>query len=392
MENVEQHQGVFRQAGMRFADYYLQYIRDRESNWSELEAEHVNLLNAVRRLQEVNDHDRLCVLRDALQPYLDLQGHWEDSLTLNDWAMAAAQAKSDYVTTARFTHDKADILNQMGEYRQAEHYYQLSEQAYLTAGSQEMALRSRHMRAMVIRAQGRLAEADRLCEATITDSQRLGLDRWIAHPLYVRALLARDRGNFKSAQRWIHESLNRLMGSEEDAMIAQCYHFLGELALLQGDLLEARTQLIRSLELSQKVGIIRRVAATQRLLGDVARAEGQYDEASRLYHEALTISNQLGDRPQVARIEVSRGELAVRLKRTREAQELLQIALNIYHEIGDPRGEIGALWQLARLEFKQGRFSLALRHGFSIVHGARRSGLLQPGLLVGILQRERRKL
>jgi tetratricopeptide (TPR) repeat protein len=387
MESIEARRSHFHQTGQHFADYFLRFADDHRNDWQELEAEYANLLITAQHCRNIDSHSNLVTLRDVLQPHLDLHGRWDDSLMLNEWVIAAAQSGGDQISVARFTHDRADILNQRGEYRQAEHLYQFSEEAYLALGEVEMALRSRHMRALVIRAQGRLIEAGRLCEATIVDALHLGLHRWLAHPLYVQALLARDWGDFQRARHCIEESLDCLTGSDELSMIAGCHHFLGELAFLEGHLAEARARLEKSLQLSRQVGILRRVAATQRLLGDVARAEGQHNEAHRLYREAFTVATRLGDRPQQARILLSRAQLASSLGHRREAIDLLQNANSTYRDIGDPRGVIGASLLLARLYMRQGQIRLAMRLGRTTFRVACAARLLRPRMLIGIVQR-----
>jgi tetratricopeptide (TPR) repeat protein len=381
------HQAVFYQTRQYFGNYFLNYALDHRSDWSWLEAEHTNLMAATRSCLENNDYPNLLAFRNALQSYLDLQGHWADSLRLNEWAIAAAQACDDHSSLARFTHDRADILNQLGEYHQAANLYQTSEQIYLSLGEKRMALHSRHMRALVVRAQGQLAEAERLCASTIADAQRLELHIWLAHPLYVQALLARDRGNFRQARRYIEDGLARLADSDELAMVAQCRHFLGELAFLQGHLTDARAQVEESLRLSQAVGVLRRVAATQRLLGDIVRAEGNYAEADKLYRETFEIVSKLGDQPQQARVLLSRAQLLVRLNLKQEAMVLFQNALAIYQKIGDRRGETTASLLLTQLYLKWGDFRLALSQGMTALKVSWAARLLRPSIIIGILKR-----
>jgi len=116
LEILQGRRAVYFGSGQQFVDYFLHYANDHRDDWPDLEAEHANLLIATRRCWDAGDHVSLLAYREALQPYLDLQGHWADSLILNEWAIASAQASGDQVSAARFTHDRADILHQRGEY------------------------------------------------------------------------------------------------------------------------------------------------------------------------------------------------------------------------------------------------------------------------------------
>lgn len=383
----QRYLALFYQAQQRFNNYYLQYILDHQDDWPALNAEQTNLLAVAQYFREADDDPNLLRIRDALQSYLDVQGYWAESLSLNEWAIAAAQRRGDPLSTARFTHDRADILHQRGNYDQARRLYQASEQAYWQLGEAEMALKSRHMQALVLRAQGRRAEAKRLCESVITHAQRQGLYTWLAHPLYVKALLTRDRGNLGQARSCIEESLDRLAGSGELAMIAQCQHFLGDLAYRQGDLNRARAWLTESLRLSEEVGILRRVAATQWRLGDVARAEGKIAEADRLYAQAFELAVKLGDRPQQARILLSQSRLVAGLSKKETAIRYAHRALVLYEDIGDPRGKMYASSLLMRYYLRYGNLKLALNYGLKVLSDIWKTKLLWPRNVIDILKK-----
>ena len=365
----------FQQASEKATAYRLSFARREMQNHPLLEREMPNLWEAVRQSYQRQDWERVTAFRDALQPFLDLGGFWAQSLTLNEWACEAAQALGDPLNAIRWTHDRADILHQRGEYGEADRLYQACEEAYRALGENALALKSRHKRSLVARAQGRVAEAEQLCRTTIDEARDLGLDHWMAHPLYVLALLVRDQGDLQKAGECIAESL-RLVDPNDSGLIAHDYHFLGELAFLRGYLAQARAHLEQSLHQSQQIGIRRRIAATQRLLGDVARGEGRYEEAEYIYNEALEIVTQLGDRPVLARLQLSKAKLLIRRKQAQDATTTLRSALSIYQEIGDARSRAGVslllLWQLLR----QGHLLQALGVGIAAFRVVLSSGLL----------------
>jgi tetratricopeptide (TPR) repeat protein len=380
LENVR----FFYQASEKAIAYRLSFAHKERQNYRLLEREMPNLWEAIRQSYQHQAWEQVTAFRDVLQPFLDLRGYWAQSLTLNEWACEAAQALGDAVNAVRWTHDRADILHQRGDYREADRLYQACEEAYRALGENALALKSRHKRSLVVRAQGRIAEAEHLCRTTISEARELGLDHWVAHPLYMLALLIRDQGDLRRAEQCIAESL-RLVDPNDIELIAHDYHFLGELAFLRGDLAQARAHLEKSLQLSQQIGIMRRIAATQRLLGDVARAEGRYEEAEHIYDEALGIVTHLGDRPVLARLLLSKASLLIRRKQPQDATMLLRGAISIYKEIGDARSVGGVslllLWQYLR----QGHWLQALRvgfEGFSVV--------LSSGLLLRVLFNLRR--
>ncbi|MCL4298985.1 MAG: tetratricopeptide repeat protein [Anaerolineae bacterium] len=386
VENV----AFFQQASAIAASYRLSFVQQESHHRQALEQELPNLWQAARQSYEQQAWEQIMAFRDALQPFLDLRGHWIQSLRLNEWAIEAAQAVGDQLSVARWTHDRADILHQQGDYTEAEKLYRASEEAYRALGKKDLALQSRHMRSLVVRAEGRLAEANSLCESTIGGARALGLDRWLAHPLYVRGLLAWDNGDFRQARQAVEKGLSLLVDTEEVAMIAQCRHFLGELALLQGNLAEARFQLENSLQLSERAGILRRVAATQRLLGDLERLEGNHEKAGKLYHKALETATHVGDRPQKARLLISQAQLMAGLGQTQPAVDLMIGAISTYEEIGDARGFITGSLLLVQLYLQQRKLGQALKMALAALKKARSSGLLRPRLLRNLLRRRSR--
>lgn len=155
----------FSQALNKAIIYRLAFAQREMHNHPALVYELPNLWEAVRQSYQQKDWELVCAFRDALQPFLDLRGYWAQSIILNEWAHEAAQARGDDFNAVRWTHDRADILHQRGEYDEAARLYQTCEEMYRARGEDASALKSRHMRSLVLRAQGRFIEAEQLYEA-----------------------------------------------------------------------------------------------------------------------------------------------------------------------------------------------------------------------------------
>src|SRR5712692_4235704 len=241
--NLSRLKIFYEQAPKIAVEHRLPLLQQHMHDYEFLEQDLETIWQAIERCHQQKDWEELTAFREALQPFLDLRGFWTYSLTLNKWANEAAEALGNIVNQARWIHDRADILNQQGHYKEAERFYLQSEELYQSRGLHEWALKSRHMRSMVVRAQGRTAEAQHLCQTTVDEARQLGLDQWLAHPLYVLALFARDQGNVQQAEALMEESRTRLEGTGEDAMIAQCLNFLAQTSLQQRKLAKARIHL-----------------------------------------------------------------------------------------------------------------------------------------------------
>lgn len=376
----------FQSSQENFAKYYLHYAHNT-SDFDELENEYMNLWEAAVYLRTIQNRNLLIDLHEKLHTFMDLRGHWTDSLTILDWAIEGATELDDRTAVARFSHDKADILNQRGNFKEAEKYYIKSEQIYADLSNTEMALRSQHMRSMVVRAQGYLEAAEQLSEAVIRDAEKQGLFAWLAHPYYVRALIARDKGLYDQARHWIEQSIPKLTSPDDKVMVAQCYHFLGELAFLQQKYEDAQEFLKISLQRSEEVGILRRISATKRLLGDVARAKQDYAISLSYYLDALQVLEDLGDRPQISRTLFSLGQLAFAQRIWSDAISYFVRAKQSYRNLNDPRGIVAACFFLMRLYFRQGHWQWAVNEMIDGVLSGLRGRLVSPAIITGALKR-----
>lgn len=363
-------------------------LRDHLTNDTLSEDELLNILGTVKDCYLRKRWMKLIEYQDILQHYLDLQGQWQTAIRINEWACEAAQALGDDINVARWTHDRADICNQQGQYKQAEALYVTAESAYIELGMSESALMSRHQRTLVLRAQGNIVQAKKLCAATIKEAQKLNMGNWLAHPYYIQALIERDFGDFAAAENTIAKCLEIFNQISDTIMIAHCHHFLGELLLLKkADSKIVKPHLEYSLQLSEQAGILRRVAATQRLLGDMERFEESYEKADYYYNQAFEISTQVGDQPQLARLLISKAMLAKQMNRERDSINSFQSAIQTYQKTGDARGIAGVSILLAQELFRQGQLLRAIALAFSGLKAGWTNRLLNPRILLGVLRR-----
>ncbi len=387
--NISRLKMFYEQAPKIAVEHRLPLLQQNMRNYEFLEQDLGTVWQAVELCYWQKDWGQFTAFREALQPFLDLQGFWTYSLALNKWANEAAQSLADSVNQARWLHDQADILHQQGYYKEAERLYLNSEELYQRRGMQEWAVKSRHMRTMVIRAQGRMTEAQYLCQSTVNDARRLELDQWLAHPLYVLALFVRDRGDVRQAESLMTESLARLEGSGEDTMVAQCHNFLAQLALQQKRLAQAHAHLDFSLTLVQRVGIKRLQVTTQRLLGDLAAAENRYEEAEHIYRESLSMFDvdQLNDNMGKAQMLFSRARLMIHKQELQNAVPMLEASLALVKDAGNSRGIVRVSLWLIRAYVQQYQWLRALSLISPTIRTARASGLLNSHQLLVLLRR-----
>jgi hypothetical protein len=94
----------FESARAQFAAYYLKFAQT-VNDQTLLEMEYPNLIEIASYFRNKSDHHNLILLHDHLHPFMDLRGHWRDSIALLTWTIDAAVAMNDLENLARFTHD-----------------------------------------------------------------------------------------------------------------------------------------------------------------------------------------------------------------------------------------------------------------------------------------------
>src|SRR5689334_21310454 len=113
----------FQQALNKAITYRLSFAQREKDNHEVLQSELPNLWETVRQSYQQKQWEVVSAFRDALQDFLDLRGFWTQSLTLNKWACEAARESGELLDEIRWTHDRAEILHQRGEYYEAEKLY-----------------------------------------------------------------------------------------------------------------------------------------------------------------------------------------------------------------------------------------------------------------------------
>jgi tetratricopeptide (TPR) repeat protein len=344
----------------------------------------------IRYCHEHAQWSNVVAYYDRLYADLDHYGEWLETLTLNKWARDAASEVGDRGRYARYTHQRGALLHQRGAHQEAERLFHESETVFRSFGEGKPAIESLHMRALVTRAQGRLTEAQQICDRVVDEAKQLHLDGWLAHPLFIRGLLARDRGDLALAEHYVSESRSLLVADDEPAMTAQCEQFLGEIAMLRSDWSQARARLEASRELYRSIGGVRQLLGSQRLLADLARFENRQQDVESLYNEALVLAEQLGDQEQLARLLLAKAQVIAPQGNWPLAIDTLRAAILTYQATNNARAVTGLSALLAWWCLRRGRPREAVIAGVTAVQTARVTGLLYPKAILGMLARGRR--
>jgi tetratricopeptide (TPR) repeat protein len=143
---------------------------------------------------------------------------------------------------------------------------------------------------------GEFELAERLCNESLAEYERLADEHGIAVLLHRLSIFALMRGELERARAFAERSLELHRRKANDKGAVQPLAVLGAIALQAGDRPHGLALLEESAELAGRIGWRWWRAGTLSALADVALAEQRAGEARELLREALDLGLQISDR------------------------------------------------------------------------------------------------
>ncbi|GAA3448144.1 AfsR/SARP family transcriptional regulator [Planomonospora venezuelensis] len=304
-------------------------IRDAAEAMAWLDAERSNIIATAVHGPEIC----LGMLALAVRPYLDLQAHHDDALTLHTLALRRSRKLGHREFEERALTDLAWTYWRLGEYERAEeHAHQALDacegayeraRALLTLGN--VALRRRQD-----------AQAEQHLEQAL-DLTRIGADTWgEAHVLGILALVLDRAGRPQEARRHLDLALalHRKVGNPAGEAVT--LNHLGVVLRRQGEPARARTRHEQAAALYRRLGNTADEAAA---LNGLAEAAGDPARAVEEHTAALALADLTRNRPEQARAHDGLARAHLALGRPEQAREHGRLALGLYGELGVPEAE-----------------------------------------------------
>jgi len=332
-----------------------------------LEDERTNILRAMDRAYCEERWESVLIFLSALKEYLHLQGHWREAAKRADHAIEAAGHLQDATAQVRWTFYAGLIRSELGEYEQAESYYQKSLDRAQAIG--EMAIQAEVWRRLgwLAHVRGERDAAEARYQRALELHRQNGEHQGEARDRRQLALLALEEGKLGCAERLLRTSLALVEEGadwETQQLQAGAWLDLGRIALRQGRLDEASQCLERA----------RRYADTgedRLLLADIdfhlaalAEGRGRFQDATRQYRKRLDLAQETGDRRGQASALIALGTLV--LQQTEVLQQTDYDRARCYYDkalgVGDRHNQAVATVQLGTLAYLQGNYEEAAAH------------------------------
>jgi tetratricopeptide (TPR) repeat protein len=336
------------------------------SSWDEavtwMSAERLNLHAAAELAQRYGLYDAVIACAAAMYSFLRIEGHWDQSLSLQRGALAAAVHADDRFAEAMILTDLGEIQLISGDdsgasaslSRALEIYRRLEDRlgeanALNYLGRQQYGVVDFPAAAESL---GRALEiyrglGDRRGEANALN--------YLGNVQYALGDLANAAGNLECALEIYRESGDQL--GEADVL-----NYLGAVEQQRGNLQLAAASLTRALSLHRALDSRPGEANALLLLGACQHATGDRAAATRSLEDALDRYRTLGNRIGEANANLVLGEIC-RTDGDYPASTLsLARALNLYRQAGDPLGEANCLYEMGVVQHMTGDCSAAINH------------------------------
>jgi tetratricopeptide (TPR) repeat protein len=279
----------------------------------------------------------------ALEPYLDLGGHWRLGYELYTLAGELSSRAGDRSGEAQAQNNLGVLAQHLGDFEAAEQAYARSLALRRELGDRLAEAESLSNLGGLAHARGRVQEAEATYQQALAIRQQLGNQQGEATILSNLGLLASERGQLGEAQDLLNRSL--ALGGPTAAVLSN----LGGVAEAQGHAAEAHALFERALRLARETGDRSAEATALDNLGNVARALGGLSEAAVSLEQALAIRRGQGDERGEATTLHNLGVLADTMGEKRQAQEYFREALDAARASHDAAGSAAALIGLASL-------------------------------------------
>jgi tetratricopeptide (TPR) repeat protein len=252
------------------------------------------------------------------------------------------------------------LLAGLGQHEEAVRWLNTAVDLAETAQDEDTRDRFRGNLAHSLEMLGRIDEARSAYQSALAGYRKRGEPALLAFGLSGLAAYFIRQLRLDEAQALAEEATQWATKAGDERFRGTALSLLGQIAKLKGDYPTALKLLTEVEELFRRLGNDEAVAAAAGNRGEVLAALGQFDEAQRIQQAVLRVDERLDRRDNQAANFLSFGTLAELQGDLASAEGWFNKALEAYGAIKNPLDEAFALYRLAGVKKKAGRFEDAI--------------------------------
>jgi len=300
--------GVKRDAGMQFAQYWVDYAKrygyESYETYDRLETEWTNLDAAADWLwktanvqsESIGNKDAARMLDDlvsATENFLWFSKRWDNHVHLCTRSYETLQATQKWHYAGLRAYAVAYVHWARGSMDEAELWASHSADAWYRSASKYEEAAANQLRGEIAQRKGDYAKAEKLMQVSLDIGDKYNYAATVGRALKGLSDLARIQNDYKLAEDHLRKALVLARKNADNYSQLACMENLGELMFDQAEWAGARTWFEHKLKLAEELGRQDAISSAQYHIALVYEAEGHIDLALPLAQEALKTYEQL---------------------------------------------------------------------------------------------------
>lgn len=403
-------------AEKRFAEFFVAYTQNHETDYSALDLEAENILSALTMAHNLQEPNTLINGINYFYKYLELRGLYQQAKVHLERAKQEAEILGDLQELVKIWHKLGNNAINVSDYSVAKFYLEkglsridelesLGHWASLflvslgsvsiRRGEYEEALKvlleglkalndvknvslNDELKAriyqnlgLVSKYLGRSVQADKYYQEGFAVAESSNDKESMCSLLVNRAAINAELGNYIQAKEFLIQSLSLATEIGHTAALCVINQNLGGIAVEIGDYSLARKYLTDGQAIAQKIGSVDKECEIATILGVVELRSGNYDIAKKLLEDSLKIARKIEQPGTILFLLENLGSLYIEgWKDYQQAEYYFQEGLALAKKIGQRERQAGILISYGRiLGHTQGDFATAtiyIEEGLSI--------------------------
>ena len=338
----------------RMAAYYLTFAQEFKNQFAKLDPEWDNINAAIQMAFELEAWQIVLDFSDALAKSWMRYGRFYDATHAYALAQTAAENRQAEEQLARALLRSAEINIELNNYNQAWQQVERGLHYYYESEIDEGIAKSFYLQGFILNEQGEYQQAEKLLIQSQGLFASLGLKKGEAEAtdLLARVYFHTEKSTDKS-KKLAEQAISLLSEADADELISTLI-FLATIEISNRNLIEAQKYAQDAIQLGEKQNNRAQVGAASRLLIIVYRKQEEYQKAQALAEDTVKLFRQLGNKRYEGMILDELGQIYFQIGQYSHAKEMIQQALDIYRQIEDRLGYGYDLCDLGAIHFALG--------------------------------------
>lgn len=348
-------------AEQRMARYYCDFLTSQRGNYTLLEPETANSIQALQFAIKHDLRERFIQGVLAFIPFLQNRALHQLVRQYLEQAEQFARASEQPATLVAVLQMCGNVASWGGHYEQAEAIYQEGLQLAVQREDSRQICQFFLLLGRIARRRGEYRQAEHSFQEGLFLARQLAEHECACNLLHALGALAAERAEYAQADLFFSESLILARLAESEKLICKSLNNLAALAAEQAQFTRAEHYWRELLLIVRRIQWNEQLSVTLANLGTLMRDQGNFAQAEMYYEECLALDRQLANRERLGQTLVDFSTLLRMQAAYDRAWTYLQEGLELARQIGHRR-LLSKFWlEIGELHLQTGQCAEAER-------------------------------